>query len=246
MKVRVATYNIHGGIGTDGRFDLARTAAVITSLHADVVMLQEVGDHVRRQPTVNQAHELAESCAMSYAVGYTMPTGPWGYGNVILTRGEIVTVTRFDLSVARKEPRGCLRVDLRLGELSVTAIALHLGLGFGERRRQVQTLLGGAGAVEGVSGPMVVGGDFNDFPPGACLALGRCLVDAGRAARDLRPTFPSRLPVLRLDRLYTRGSMTLTGYDVVRSRDARQASDHLPVVAEYACRNGEIRTPGNE
>jgi endonuclease/exonuclease/phosphatase family metal-dependent hydrolase len=231
---RIATYNVHGCIGVDGRFDLARTAGVIAGLDADVVLLQEVGDHVKRQPTVNQAHDLAEACAMTYAVGYTMPTGPWGYGNVVLTRRPIAGVHRFDLSVARREPRGCLRVDVRVGDGLVSVIALHLGLRFRERRVQIATLLGERGALDGLDGgPVVVGGDFNDFPPGACRALQRCFVDAGLAARDRRPTFPSRLPIIRLDRIYARGPLSLSGYEVIRSREARQASDHLPVVAEY-------------
>src|SRR5262249_28229014 len=104
--LRVATYNVHGCVGGDGRFLLDRTAAVIRATSAHVVLLQEVGDHVGRAPTVNQAHALAAACDMDYTVGYTLPIGPWGYGNVVLVRGSIVEVTRLDLSVPGREPRG--------------------------------------------------------------------------------------------------------------------------------------------
>ena len=40
-RIRVATYNVHGCIGTDGRHDPGRVANVITELDADVVALQE-------------------------------------------------------------------------------------------------------------------------------------------------------------------------------------------------------------
>jgi endonuclease/exonuclease/phosphatase family metal-dependent hydrolase len=233
-RVRVATYNIHGCVGTDGRFELGRIAEVIAALDADVVMLQEVGDPRKRWPAVNQAHDLAETTRMSYAVGYTMPAGPWGYGNVILTRGVLGTVDRFDLSIARREPRGCLRVDVTLDGATVTVVALHLGLGFLERRAQVRGLCARGGAIDGVARPLVVGGDWNEFPPGPAASMcRRDFVDAGLAARDRRPTFPSRRPVLRLDRLYSRGSARLSGYTVLGSALARVASDHLPVVAEY-------------
>jgi endonuclease/exonuclease/phosphatase family metal-dependent hydrolase len=238
-RVRVATYNIHGGVGTDGRFDLGRIAEVIRALEADVVLLQEVGDPRKRWPAVNQAHDLAELTAMSYAVGYTMPAGPWGYGNVVLARGALGAVERFDLSVARREPRGCLRVDVAACGVSLTVIALHLGLGFLERRAQVRGLCKSGGAIDGVRRPLVVGGDWNEFPPGPAASLARrAFVDAGLARRDRRPTFPSRRPVLRLDRLYSRGGAAVVGYNVIASPLARLASDHLPVIAEYEV-NGE-------
>jgi endonuclease/exonuclease/phosphatase family metal-dependent hydrolase len=120
----VATYNVHACIGLDGWFAPDRTAEVIRSLNADIVLLQEVGDHVGRAPTVNQAHALGEACGMDYAVGYTLPTGPWGYGNVVLTRGTIRQVGRFDLTVAGREPRGCLRVEIGLDGTAVTVIAV--------------------------------------------------------------------------------------------------------------------------
>ena len=37
----VASYNIHKGIGTDRRRDLARTVAVISEIGADILALQE-------------------------------------------------------------------------------------------------------------------------------------------------------------------------------------------------------------
>ena len=42
MRLRVATFNIHHGVGADGRLDLTRTADVISATGASVVGLQEV------------------------------------------------------------------------------------------------------------------------------------------------------------------------------------------------------------
>ena len=39
--LRVATYNVHSCVGSDGKHDPARIAAVINELDADVVALQE-------------------------------------------------------------------------------------------------------------------------------------------------------------------------------------------------------------
>jgi endonuclease/exonuclease/phosphatase family metal-dependent hydrolase len=167
---------------------------------------------------------------MEHAVGWTMPSGPWGYGNVILARGEFVEVHRFDLSVPNREPRGCLHAVIQIGDQKVDVIALHLGLAFGERRRQIDQLL--AEAVPAAM-PLVLGGDFNDWPPGPISRLlGRGFTDAAFPAFDFRATFPARVPLLRLDRLYSRG-LGVLGYHIHRSPLAKITSDHLPVVADY-------------
>jgi endonuclease/exonuclease/phosphatase family metal-dependent hydrolase len=146
---------------------------------------------------------------------------------------RIRATARFDRCVKKKEPRGCLRVAVDAGGRALTAIAVHLGLSRAERHQQVAGLLDG-GACDGDARALVVGGDFNDFPTRATRRLlDRKFVDAAHESRDRRATFPSRLPLLRLDRLYARGGIKLRGYNVVRSRLHRVASDHLPVVAEY-------------
>ena len=45
MQLTLATYNIRGCIGTDGRFEPERTVHVLKELNADVVALQEVEHH---------------------------------------------------------------------------------------------------------------------------------------------------------------------------------------------------------
>lgn len=235
--VRVVSYNVHACVGTDRRFAPERIAAVLRSLAPDVVFLQEVGDHVGRAPTIDQARSLAASCRMDYVVGYTMPTGPWGYGNVVMTRGTVRGVNRFDLSVEGREPRGGLRVEISAGGVVMTVLAVHLGLDRGERGRQVARLLGTGGPVDGVELPLVLGGDFNDWPPGLTRrSLHRGFVDAGLRRMNLRGTFPARFPLFRLDRLYSRNGLSVVGYDVVRTPVTRIASDHLPILADYRLR----------
>ena len=43
MELTLVSYNIHSGIGTDGRFDLHRVAEVLSEIDADIIALQEVG-----------------------------------------------------------------------------------------------------------------------------------------------------------------------------------------------------------
>jgi endonuclease/exonuclease/phosphatase family metal-dependent hydrolase len=159
--------------------------------------------------------------------------------------------------VRGREPRACLRVVVGDEGLRLTTMNVHLGLGPVERRRQLgvklEALLADYAAEQvarhrrlprlfrwrkadvdklaTISEPLVLAGDFNDFPPGpVTLTLANRLYDAG-ALIPQRATFPSRLPFLRLDRLYTSRAVEVAAVRVDRSALARVASDHLPIVA---------------
>src|SRR5437764_1457376 len=103
-------------------------------------------------------------------------------------------------------------------------VATHLGLSTHERRNQTKTLLDIAGQGGATT---VVAGDFNDwFWAGSVRsALSRVLP----ACTGFR-TFPSLLPLLRLDRIYCRPAGALV--QAFTDRTARRISDHLPVIAD--------------
>src|SRR5207249_1193927 len=111
------------------------------------------------------------------------------------------------------------------------------GLAWGERRRQLERMLEHDGPLGRPPAPMLLAGDFNDWPPGRVTRLlGRRLVDAGRGRGR---TFPSRLPSLRLDRIYAGRGLRVISCEVPR---ASGASDHRPVVAEIALVESEIES----
>ena len=65
VSLRVLSYNIHTGIGSDGALDLARTADAIRDTRADVVALQEVDVHWdARSDFRDQAADLARPLRM--------------------------------------------------------------------------------------------------------------------------------------------------------------------------------------
>ena len=55
LELRVLTYNIHHGRGTDGQIDLERIAEVILSTRPDLVALQEVDRRTGRSNNADQA-----------------------------------------------------------------------------------------------------------------------------------------------------------------------------------------------
>lgn len=244
-EIRVATWNIHGCVGGDKRFDLGRIAEGIRQIDADVIALQEVGDVRGRGPAGNYATELGERLGLHVLYQPTMSRGDRAYGNAILTRLEVKGSRSYDLSVNKKEPRGCLRADLFFDDLSMHVFGLHLGLTRGEQRRQAGMLLG-ADIVRGaaIAWPLVVMGDFNFWFPGPIeRTVRKALNDAAIAAGTPEPTHPARHPWLRLDRIYVGESWQVLSCRVHRSELTQVASDHLPLVATLRHEPGHLNLP---
>jgi len=71
-RIRVLSYNIHHGEGTDGKLDLARIAKVIEAAKPDLVALQEVDVEAQRSGKVDQAQELSRLTRLHVAFGPSM------------------------------------------------------------------------------------------------------------------------------------------------------------------------------
>ena len=235
--MRLVTWNIHGGVGRDGRHDLARVAALLQDMKADVAALQEVGDahhSARETELADQASWMGRRLGWFVAYGPNLVLRGQPYGNAILSRFPIVHAHNYDLSVPNREPRGCLRADLELpGRQQLHLFDLHLGLSGGERRRQAAMLFSADLLRDtALAAPLVLCGDFNMWSPlpGPILRLLRgALRDAAVVTGRRRATYPSALPFLRLDRAYVDAGVDVTGCGVVNDPRTRAASDHLPL-----------------
>jgi endonuclease/exonuclease/phosphatase family metal-dependent hydrolase len=232
----LASYNIHSGIGTDGRFDLARVAKVLEEIDADIVALQEVGDFLGRTASVKHPEELADALGMHMVFGPNIERNGRRYGNAVLSRLPILNSRNYDLSVHRREPRGALRADLDLGEDKVLHVfCLHLGLSVGERRRQENLLLSADILRDAVrKDPVIVCGDFNYWWNGPVPRLVRSAIhDAGHLLGKTARTYPSKLPLFRLDRVFVDDGVSALSLATHRTQHARHASDHLPLVLKF-------------
>jgi endonuclease/exonuclease/phosphatase family metal-dependent hydrolase len=230
-RLTVATYNIHTCVGIDHRYNPARTAQVLCELRADIIGLQEVDAGHRHGRHLDQWLYFAEATGLNAIRGTSLIDRRGRFGNAILTRFPVLGVRQLDLSVPGREPRSAIDADLAVGGRVLRVIATHLGLNAAERELQVHRLIELLASHAEPHDGLVVMGDLNEWR-GRRGGIGTLERRLGRAPA-LR-TFPSWLPVLRLDRILAGGGAALAAAIVHRSPLARVASDHLPLKATVA------------
>jgi len=225
VRVTVATYNVHGCLGTDGRRDVARIARVLRALEAEIIALQEV---VFFPDGCTEPHDILAE--LSGFRAYAMPTRRRDgvhFGNALLTSLPIVMGRSLSLDYGTLEPRTALDVTVDVHGRRLRVIATHLGLRPVERRYQMRRLL--EHVVHDDEEVTVLLGDFNEW-----LIPARILrrVHARFGHVPSLPTFPSRWPLFSLDRIWVHPREAASGFRVHAEGEARVASDHLPVVAD--------------
>jgi endonuclease/exonuclease/phosphatase family metal-dependent hydrolase len=223
-RLRLASYNVHRGIGRDRRADPGRILAVIREIDADIVALQEVEAH---DTGGDMLAWLAGQTGMHAIAGATLLRHDGHYGNGLLTRCAVRSTELIDLSFRKREPRGAIAADLEVdGGQRLRVVATHLGLRPAERRCQVEHLV--KLFTWNPQDYAVLLGDLNEW-----FLWGRPLRHLHRYfdATPAVPTFPARHPILALDRLWTHPGSILGELKAHDSAIARVASDHLPLVA---------------
>ena len=245
--LRVATYNIHKGVrgvGPRKRLEIHNLGLGIEALDADLVFMQEVRlmnraearkfpDTLAGWPRMPQADYLApEGYEVAYRTNATTRHGE--HGNALLSRWPLGDIGHHDVSDHRFEQRGLLHVLVHWNGETVHAIVAHFGLMHASRVRQVQRLAAFIEAEVPNDELLIVAGDFNDWGdkldvPMTGFGLHRAFV-AGDSPMHVN-TFPSRLPVFSMDRIYLRGLRCLST-SVPRGAAWARMSDHLPLVAE--------------
>ncbi|PYQ73090.1 MAG: hypothetical protein DMG04_15225 [Acidobacteria bacterium] len=229
--LRVATYNIHRCRGLDGRTRPQRIAAVLRTIDADVVALQEVvgaGPHGG-----GHAEELGAMLGMGWVMSPARELRGHQFGNAVLSRFPIMHHSEHDLSWKTCEPRRMQRVDVVVHGCTLHLYNVHLGTAILERRHQALRL---ASMVSDrhIAGPKLVLGDFNEWMRGlATKMLSERLnsVDLRNHLRRRR-TYPGLFPILHLDHIYYAGRVEIVGIELPRTRQSLVASDHLPLVAD--------------
>jgi endonuclease/exonuclease/phosphatase family metal-dependent hydrolase len=222
QTLTIATYNIHKGFSHfNRRVVVHELRERLRELDADVVFLQEAqGEHTRHverfhnYPAGAQHEFLAEEVWPHHAYGKNAVYESGHHGNAILSRYPIIESRNKDVSAHRFESRGLLHCEIDLAGRRVYCLCVHFGLFAKGRRAQTRMLVEHVQAGIPTDAPLIIAGDFNDWQNQTSHTLAAELgvhdafhLHKGGVARS----YPSRLPLFRLDRIYVRG------FDVLHS-----------------------------
>jgi endonuclease/exonuclease/phosphatase family metal-dependent hydrolase len=226
---KVASYNIHKGVGTDRKRDPARILKVLSELDADIVCLQEADLRFGTRASVLPRF-LIEGHSDYVPVPLDVQHDSMGWhGNAILAKRGITVESHDIIHIPCLEPRGVVTATLGIGGASVRVFGMHLDLSGLWRVRQARAIAALADAARGQQATVLMG-DLNEW-----RANSGCFREFGKhfTVLDPGPSFPSRRPLGRLDRIMHCGALVAKDCGVHRSALAASASDHLPVWAEF-------------
>ncbi|MXO86150.1 endonuclease [Altererythrobacter aurantiacus] len=235
MQLSVATYNIHKGVGRDGRCDPDRIIAVLREVNADVIALQEADERFGSRTGILPRALLDDTQWRVVPVAKRPQSIGW-HGNTILARKDVTVVSSRPLDLPTLEPRGAVVAVLEREGQRFAIAGAHLCLSGLRRRAQIKALLG---HIEHDCGghemPALLTGDFNQWG----LRSGAMRVFREAWGRDWQmiapgPTFPSNRAIARLDRIVASSEWTVDASKVHHSSLAAMASDHLPLKAELS------------
>lgn len=232
--LRIMTYNIHVGVGMDKKLDLERIAEVINRERPDLVGLQEVDRGVKRTEGKDEIAELAKLTRMDFSFAHNLDYQGGQYGVAILSRFLIQHADHQKYENRREsERRGMLRVEVEVDGKKVNFVTTHLDYQYEDGRLfETEQMLR---HVDGLAGPLIIAGDFNDEPVGSSYKLLRSKFDDAWAGNKTAGfTYPADKPTKRIDYIFYRAT------DRMRVKKAwtvnTLASDHLPVMAELEIR----------
>lgn len=234
------SYNVHRCVGAGGRDSILDIGALCEEARADVIALQELdAPETDETDGVHHARDLASRLGMQLLFCRTFRRGVGYYGHALLARFPLalVKVTTFPAPSPGAEPRGAIwaRAELPRGDGTLDVISTHLGVGRYERMKQSLELVGpGWLGSDELREPVILCGDLNAIPGATTYRrIAQRLRDAQRAVlRRPRATFPSVLPVLRLDHVFVSDDVAVRSVEVPWNGRSRRASDHLPLVVE--------------
>jgi endonuclease/exonuclease/phosphatase family metal-dependent hydrolase len=255
-EVRVLTYNIHHGEGSDHKFDLPRIAKIIKSVSPDIVALQEVDQGTARAGGVDQPAELARLTDMTVLYGRNIDYQGGGYGTAVLTKLPVKASASekfpsfYESTPEHPEQRAVQVVELGPpGEPGIVFLCTHFDYRPDERERMASAEVINRLAAKYGDRLMLLAGDLNATPDSNVIrtlekhwkiaggdakpSLGGELGAERQAADDDGTkrlfTYPADKPAKHIDYVLFRPA---DRWQVVETRvlDEREASDHRPLL----------------
>lgn len=232
------TYNIHKGFNSFNRnLSVHNLKEKIQNIRPDIIFLQEVqGKHEKMARKHNDwpvsgQHDYIADEDWNSIYGQNVIYDHGHHGNAILSKYPIEQHHNQDITHLKFEKRGVLFSRILIGNTPVNCICVHLSLFARSRRFQLEKIADTIKNNIPKEEPLIIAGDFNDWSVKATsqlenlLGLNEVFLNVtGRHAKS----FPANIPILCLDRIYTRG-LTVVEAEILKGKDWFNISDHSPL-----------------
>jgi endonuclease/exonuclease/phosphatase family metal-dependent hydrolase len=239
--IRVMSYNIHHGVGSDSVFDVERIASVIRRSDADVVALQDVDRWIDRTGKMDMMTKLADLTGMTYTFGKSTNVDGGEHGNGLLTRFPILEERLLTYRLQLSDQNYSLMrlvLDVRGTEIVFLNTELH---GDGNDSLQTENVAEiVAASTEHQNVPIILSGSVNSVPDSKSLAAIKTVFRDSWTMCGSGDgfTFPSNAPEKRVDYIFISNrhgssdskSIEVSLKPVEATVPVSNASDHLPLV----------------
>ena len=236
-KIRVMSYNLRSGYGMNGKnYDLAGIVNVLRKYQPDITGLQEVRIHKDKGEAGNMVAVLAAETGMRSFFGQTLDQQYFTYGiSALAKEGELAEVIQLPCRPTA-EPRVAIVVKQQRGEKTFYLVNTHLSFEDDQQAERVDQIRAILDVIEAKGyKPAIFTGDWNARPSEPCVEL----LKSTWAFSDLTiNTFPADEPRCKIDYIAwsPADAFEMEKYEVI---DEKEASDHLPIMADLILRGGE-------
>ncbi len=244
MNIKLLSYNIHKGFNSLGSiFILHQMKELLRESQADILCLQEIvgenqkhASEIDNWPTETQFEFIADTHWEHFSYGKNAIYPDRHHGNAILSKFPIHFSKNTNLTINRWEMRGLLHCQIHpTANKTLHILNVHLDLFHGSRMKQLQQIAAYVNSNISPDHALILAGDFNDWSQRLTGHM-RQLLGLDEVFQNLHgqhaKSFPSFLPILRLDRIYFRNVEPMTAH-ILDHKPWSSLSDHLPISCEF-------------
>lgn len=233
-KLNCITWNVHRAKGRDGKTDPDRIANAIEKVlipyRPDILALQEADGECRPHARILEVERIVEQTGLSYV--HDHPALRWGpdsdgfLGTILFINNRFQRIQADVIDLPGHCHRGAVAIEIMTNNRIVRIMSGHLSLS--QPLRIIQMRIIGQYLRRRPDMQTILLGDLNEWRPWLGLAFSEKVV--GRRLRGpAKATFPTRRPVLALDRILTDAPGYVDKVRAVDHRDTNMASDHRPL-----------------
>ena len=241
--LKVLDWNIHHGVGTDGKYNITRIADAIASTGANVVSLNEVEKYTgwgNEDQPARFAALLKSATGRTWHYKFAQRDGnAKGQGNLLLTTFAIESDDDYQLSYSRSVSR----IAIIVNGIRVNVFSTHLDAeSSGRRAAQMRELTAWA---DNFPEQRILAGDFNAWPGAGEIsvmkaghadswAMAQSLdCDVAYAGNLAGNTRNSRIDYIFLSKGASRLKLKQARVFDLRNSSGVMPSDHRPIMATY-------------